>query len=178
MRIGDAGRIRWVRVGRWLLAATPVGGPRVYRVLTRNEQAKALRCEAWEPDVALWGGKPDAVLTDYPGRYWKGGPSEGKLAGLGEEADTYLSGWDPPAEGDGNEKPPPEAHFFRPGGLTITRDRLTFTDRELVINYHQAKGRAVITCGWCESKKDSRSVQTLLRWFHTHDCFTSGAADR
>jgi hypothetical protein len=185
MRIGDAGRIRWVRAGRWLLAATPGGGPRVYRVLTRNEQAKALRCEAWEPDVALWGGKPDAVLTDYPGRYWKGGPSDGKLAGLAEHEDTYLSGWGPPADSGGDEGVPPESQFFHPVWLSRTidhdskggRTRLTFTERELVIHYHQSDGRPLVTCGWCEAKMRSRKLLDLIKWFHSHDCLTTGHPD-
>lgn len=185
MRIGDAGRIRWVRVGRWLLAATPVDGPRVYRVLTRQEQVQTLRCEAWEPDVALWGGKPDAVLTDYPGRYWHGGPKDGKLAGLAVQADTYLSGWDPPADSGGDEAVPSDSQFFHPESLPFAidhdsngrRTRLTFTERELVMHYHQAGGRPLVTCGWCEAKMRSRELYDLIRWFHSHDCLTTGHPD-
>jgi hypothetical protein len=184
LRIGDTGRIRWVRVGRWLLAATPVDGPRVYRVLTRNEQEQALRCEGWEPDVALWGGKPDAVLTDYPGRYWHGGPKDGKLAGLAEQADTYLSEWEP--DSDGGEGVPPASRFFHPverEPMLVDRDskgrrtRLIFTERELVIHYHQANGRPLLTCGYCEAKKRGRQLDKLITWFHSHDCLTTGHPD-
>lgn len=183
MNVGDTGRIRWVRVGRFLLAATPVHGQRVYRFLGRREQARILRLEAWEPDVALWGARPDEVLTDYPGRHWRGGPSDGKLAGLAETEDTYLSEWAPNSAGD--EGVPPESQFFHPAGLNMVTDldsnwkrtKLTFTDRELVIRFHEAKGRPLITCGWCEAKERGRDLQKLLRWFRVHDCITTTSTD-
>lgn len=177
MNIGDTGRIRWVRVGRWLLAATPVHGPRVYRVLTRREQAQLLCCEAWEPDVALWGARPKELLTEYQGKPPPAvGPAGiGRDAGLAEKEDTYLSEWEPSSDGD--EGIPPESQFFHP--ITLAghdlnsegrRTQLSFTERELVVHYHEANGRPLVTCGWCEAKMRSRKLHDLIRWFHNHDC--------
>jgi hypothetical protein len=163
MLLYEASHIHWRRIGRWLVAVTPVHGPRIYRIPTRAE----LDCPAWNPDAAFWGGKPEEIMADYPGKDWRGGPLPGHLAGLGTEADTWPSTWEPHAGGE----IPPEAQFFIPGGLTETKDKLSFTDREVVFRYRDTKGRPTITCGWCGSKKESRNLQNLLTWFRKHDCY-------
>jgi hypothetical protein len=174
MLLYDAGHIHWRRIGRWLVAVTPVHGPRVYRIPTRTE----LDCPAWNPDAALWGGKPEEIMADYVGKDWKGTPLDGHLAGLGTEEDTWPATWEPTADG---QSLPPAMQFFRPGGLTETTDRisttskrriqLSFTDLEVKMHYRETKGRPTIICGWCGKKKESRNLQKLLTWFRKHECF-------
>jgi hypothetical protein len=168
------------------LAATPVSGPRVYRTLTPREERSVLSCPAWSPDWELWGDDPREILREFRGIDWNGGKSEGELAGHGNEADTCPSSWEP-GEKDGL---PPAAQFYRTSGenmpidhpdaknyrdvwnvLTETKPTsVTRSDRELIMNYHRASKRPLITCFYCGSQMRSKDLQKLLKWWRCHEC--------
>jgi hypothetical protein len=180
--------VRWVRVGRWLLAKTPIHGPRVYRLPTK-EEAERMLDTSWAPtDFELWGGHPNEILTDYPGKPLPGGepirrnprsgwkapradlrdelpPGAGSLAGLASEHDLKLSDWD--MERDG-----PPNHGWSVTSLPPVADHYTFSATELVARFHETKGQAVIVCGYCGGRLKSRDIQKLLRWSRTHACIS------
>jgi hypothetical protein len=135
----------WIRVGHWILSKTPIDGKRVYYDPTpTRKQQEALLQTSWAPtDFELWGGHPNEVLTDYVGKPEPGGegvqrnsrgyklrsrsslpPGAAKLAGLGTQADTQLSYWDPSLG-----KPNLGYSMATP---TQPRDHYTFNDKELI----------------------------------------------
>jgi hypothetical protein len=113
--------------------------------------------DPWRPDFKYWGGQPEVIMTDFPGKKLRR-PQEVEA----QPHDLVPSEWD--------EGRPPESWVEIE--LSRTSDTLTFSEAELVVRYHETKGRLQTTCGYCEAKFKSRSLGKLIRWFHTHDCTT------
>jgi hypothetical protein len=170
--------VHWIRVGQWLLAKTPIHGRRIYYIPTRDEQARILN-SSWTPtDFELWGGHPNKVLTDYPGKPPK---SEGERAGLAVPMDLAPSTYDPDDEEDPTRAGPPESWVpvIPDWRLPKTRDPYAFSTSELIVRYHETQGRATIVCGYCEAKRKSRDVRRLIKWFRFHPCISPyGVASR
>jgi hypothetical protein len=162
--------VHWIRVGQWLLAKTPVHGPRVYRIPTTEEEARILH-DPWVPtDFELWGGHPNEIMADHVGKKPK---TPGDLAGLARPRDLTLSTWVPNDQDDPGDAPSEAWVPVTPTWtLPKTRDPYTFSTRELVSRYHDTKGEATIICGYCEAKRKSRDVRKLLKWFRLHPCIS------
>lgn len=138
----------------------------------RARPAIVWKLDSWRPDLKLWGGHPDEIMTDYPGKPAK---SIGQRAGLASVYDFGVE-WDPervhPDYGDGSLA----SKGWRTVTLPSVADRYTFSDSELVVRYHETKGQMVCVCGYCEAKLKSRNLQKLRTWFREHDCITPYAS--
>jgi hypothetical protein len=130
---------------------------------------------SWVPtDYELWGGHPNEILTDYPGKPPK---TDGDLAGLARPGDLPTVAWTPTDKDDSGDKTSTAYVPWTPWwGLSRTHDRYTFSSSELVSRYHETKGEATIVCGYCEAKSKSRDVRKLLQWFRFHPCIAPYAS--
>lgn len=58
------------------------------------------------------------------------------------------------------------------GQGTRPEDGLVWSEDELRVRFmcDPSKGGKQITCGYCRSRTRSRAVDTLVEWFHEHEC--------
>jgi hypothetical protein len=178
--------VRWIRVGHWLLAKTPIHGPRVYRLPTKAEEAQMLDT-SWAPtDYELWGGHPSEIMADHVGKPLgvirvnkrrRGKAREATDAGIATPEELASVPWTPTDKDDPGDKTSAGYVPLTSGwSLPRTSDPYTFSTSELVVRYHETKGEATIVCGYCEARSKSRDLRKLLKWFRLHPCISPYAS--